>query len=652
MNARANEVGAVAALALVLTVAMATPVLRAPSERTFGMETVGRHHDPFTVMEQLDRPIAVDLYSQPLTDLPGAWLARVSGPVAAYNWLVLLTFPLAAVAAYVLARHLAIRPAGATLAALAFAFSPFHIAQAAYHPHIAQTQWIPLYLFALWRCLDAATPARIAFLVASIAAVTLSNFYGGLIAATVTPAALFAYWYVRARHDPRSVRHLGLTVGTLALVAGGGVAYAWYVAPIVFTGSAPLAFRRVDLFLYSAKWWSYLMPPVAHPLVGASAARAWSAAGVHLGLLEQQVSLGWGIVALGLVALVAWLPRGEPTRSIAIVPVLAIVAAVALLCSLSPERTIGPFTFVRPSALFYKAVPMFRSYARFGVAVQLMAVLLAAIGAERLWFSGSRRARIACATLVTLAVLEYAVWPAALWRDVLPTSAHRWVMQQRGPVRALDCASVTTESRSVEWLADGRIALRGGRFDDCREPNLAGKLAAAGYTHLIVRRQTVEGEWFAMRPPPAGLRSAARFRDGQVFLVTAPTPLVYTAQMLAFSPREHDATWTWRRMETHASWQVVNTTGMPLVADVDVELTARGACRLTVLLDGQAVQALTVGGERGLARIGPLALSPGEHALGFEPDDSVAGDGANDGDRASVSLDLGTWHWAVSGVRP
>ena len=36
---------------------IAAPVLRAPSERIFGAEIVGRHHDPFTVMQQFARPI-------------------------------------------------------------------------------------------------------------------------------------------------------------------------------------------------------------------------------------------------------------------------------------------------------------------------------------------------------------------------------------------------------------------------------------------------------------------------------------------------------------------------------------------------------------------------------------------------------------------
>src|SRR3954468_4997897 len=142
MSRRIAESAAIATVALILTILVALPVLRAPSARVFGMEIVGRHHDPFTAMEQFNRPVR-DLiggtYSQPFTDVPGALIDRMAGPVAAYNWLVLLTFPLSAIAAYLLARHLQIGVAGATIAALAFAFSPFHTSQSAYHPQIAQT---------------------------------------------------------------------------------------------------------------------------------------------------------------------------------------------------------------------------------------------------------------------------------------------------------------------------------------------------------------------------------------------------------------------------------------------------------------------------------------------------------------------------------
>src|SRR4029077_394612 len=196
MPGRAAEVAVVSALAAIVSVIMAAPVIRAPSERVFGMEIVGRHHDPFTVMAQLGGPIATGVYTQPVTDVTGALLARVSGVVAAYNWLVLLSFPLSAATAYLLARYLALSRAGATIAAIAYAFSPFHLAHAAYHPQIAQIQWVPLYLLALWRCLDDASPLAVGFLGVATLAVTLSNFYGGFIAAVITPVAVATYWFV------------------------------------------------------------------------------------------------------------------------------------------------------------------------------------------------------------------------------------------------------------------------------------------------------------------------------------------------------------------------------------------------------------------------------------------------------------------------
>jgi hypothetical protein len=655
MTGRVAEVTAVSALALLLTLAIAAPVLRAPSDRIFGRETVGRHHDPFTVMEQFGRPLALGVYLQPLTDVPGAWLARMLGPVAAYNWLVLLTFPLSAAAAYLLARHLMLSPAAAGIAAIAFAFSPFHLAHAGYHPHIAQTQWVALYFLALWRCLDDSTAAAVGLLALSAAGVTLSNFYGGLIAAVITPMAIAAYWFVMSRRQPRPARRLAITTGSLALIACAGIAGAWYTAHAAVVNRASFGFERDDLFRFSAKWWSYLVPPVANPWLGGIADRVWGRAGVEAGLLEQQVSLGWGIIALGLVAVVAWLMRDRRQPALTIVPVLVVVAVAALVCSLSPERAIGPFTFTRPAALLYRVVPMFRSYARFGVVVQLMAVLLAGIGAERLWRSRARAPRMACAALLVVAAGEYAVWPPALWRDVLPTAALRWIARQPGTVRALDCAPLTQESASIQWLTGGRVMLRDGWFDDCTEPDFSSKLSAAGYTHLVVRPGTAEGRWFASQGTPDGLNLAAHFGDGDVFAVTAGAPVVYTAQMTSFHSREYDPAWTWRWMGPDASWTIVNSSRRPVVASVEVEMTAFDERRrVTLLLDGVNVQALPVEPRRATYRLGPFALTPGQHALVFHPVDppTVADERMKNGDRRRLSVGIGAWHWAVEGERP
>jgi len=657
MTGRATEVTIVSALALILTLAAAAPVLRAPSERIFGRETVGRHHDPFTAMRQFERPVTRGIYLQPFTDIPGALLARLSGGVAAYNWLVLLTFPLSAAAAYVLARHFTIGPVSAGFAAIAFAFSPFHLAHSAYHPHIAQTQWMPLYLVALWRCLDRSTPSTVGVLVASTAAVVLSNFYGGLIAAVITPAAIGGYWLCKARFEPHSFGRLATTVATVVVLSGAGIAYGWFAAPGVASNPAAYGFERDELFRYSAKWWSYLVPPMANPVVGGIAERVWTAAAVRDGLLEQQVSLGWGVVALGLVAISAWLihRRSSLPSSLAAVPVLVIVATVALVCSLSPERTVGAFTFTRPSALLYDLLPMFRSYARFGVVVQLMSVLLAAVGAERLWRSGTGFPRAVCVALVALAAAEYAVWSPTLWRDVLPTAAHRWVASQPGRLLVVDCTPLTAEAESVHWLSRSRIPVRPPGFEDCSEPRLADKLSAGAYTHLLVPLNTDAGRRLAARGAPEGLQLAARFPDADVFAVSGATPVVHTAQMWAFYPREYDGAWTWRWMGHGASWTVVNSSTGTVGASARLELIPfPGTRQLTLLLDGREVQTLTIQEGRRMHLIGPLPLSPGRHELAFRPSAhaTVADDVLKNGDRRALSFGFGGWAWTVDEPRP
>ena len=221
------------------------------------------------------------------------------------------------------------------------------------------------------------------------------------------------------------------------------------------------------------------MPPVAHPLLGAMALRVWNAAGVREGLLEQQVSLGWGIVALGLIAVAGWVLRHRPPARSLYVPVLVIVAVAALVCSLSPERTIG-HVHLRPAlgaALRPRPdVPVVRAVRGGRAAHGGAAGGHRRRSASRAPAPGERRSR--AIALVALAAAEYAVSPPALWRDVLPTTAHRWVMQQPDPVRVLDCTPLTQESESVQWLTGDRVTLLGGSFRRLHRAEPSLKLAA------------------------------------------------------------------------------------------------------------------------------------------------------------------------------
>ncbi len=654
MRTQGADLAGVAALSLIVTVVLAAPVLLEPSTRVFGAELVGRHHDPFTVMQQFGSPLITGVYAQPVTEMVGVLLARVAGPVAAYNGLVLLSFPLAAMAGFLLARHLHLAPVTSALVALAFAFSPFHLAQAAYHPHIAQVQWIPLYLLALWRSLDKASPGRLVVLALALVAVVWSNFYGGLIAGVITPFAIVGYWWCRLRPQADAGWQVVRTVATLAVLTCGGMAYVWWTAPALWTAPNAFAFPRADLFAYSAKWWSYAVPPLNNPWWGDVAQRIWIAWEVDAGVLEQQVSVGLGVIALGVVAVASVWSRtaSAPTRRI--VPLLVLLAGVALVCSLSPERTIEGLRMVRPSALFYEVVPMFRAYARFGVVVQLMAVLLAGVGVERLWRTGRLTARTVAVALVALAAAEYAVLPSRLWRDVLPTAAHRWVMQQEDVALTLDCAPLTVESASIEWLTERRIRMATAETD-CLTPALADWLAADGYSHLLVRPGT--RLWHTETPASGidGLTLIATIDGGRVFEVTTGMPRVYTAATENFSPREVNADWTWQWMGDPAAWVIVNTGETASVTGLTVELQAFGAPRHLVLtLNGVEVGVVPVDTARRVHTIAPFVVPPGRHRLTFssrEPPD-VADTLLQNNDQRRLSFAVGGWRWVQEPSSP
>jgi hypothetical protein len=639
--------------ALGVTLAMAAPVVRAPRERLFGSgETLGREdpsRDALIVIEQFRTGRVPTPYRQPLTDLPGSALARLVDPVAAYNVLVLATFPLSAAAAYLLARYVLGSHLGAMVAGLAYAFLPVHVTQAAGHPHVAQTQWMPLYFLALWGCLDRPDLRRALLLLAAAAAVALSNFYAGLIAAVMSPVALAAYGVVSPRGPAEGARRrLAITGLVLAAAAGASLVLIGYLAPVVLLRRGSPAFARSDLFAWSAKWWSYLIPPVDHPLLGGHVREFWARHGVGPSLLEhQQVSVGWSLLALAIVPLWLW-RRGERTaREVRSAPVLLILAGAAVLCSLSPERTIGSLTFVRPSALLYEVAPMFRAYARFGIVVGLMVALLAGAGAACLWHWPTPAGRRAAILLFGLAVLEFAPLPPWRWRDVLPTRAHRWLAAQPGSLRALDCVAPSRWSDSLALARLGHETSRLGTppFDDCGEPRLGDKLRAMGYTHALVRRDSAIGRWLAVNPPPEGLERGPEFDDGSILRVKAEPPRVYVSEFRGFYPREYEGKDTWRWMGQTAALRIVATRESATTV-LELELKAFPRARhVAVFLGGRRQAGLEVAGEWRRYALPVGRLDAGETTLTLACDGAaiVADEVLHNDDRRALGLAVGSW---------
>ena len=151
------------------------------------------------------------------------------------------------------------------------------------------------------------------------------------------------------------------------------------------------------------------------------------------------------------------------------------------------------------------------------------------------------------------------------------------------------------------------------------------------------------------------IRLAARFPDGQVLAVTAEPAPLYIAARLGFSPREHHAGASWQWMGAEAAWTIVNPAPHPVVATLELEVSAfQWDRRLELLLDGRKLQTLAIGPRRRTYPVGPLTVSPGHHAFLFRAVEAptVAADVINNGDRRALSFALGTWNWSVRDERP
>ena len=131
-----------------------------------------------------------------LTPLTTPLIRAGASPVAAYNVVYLLAGPLSALGAYLLAWRLTHRRSAACLAALAFGFSPYRIAQL---PHL-QMEWacgLPLALYCLHAFIESSQRRWLVGFGACWLMTGLSNGYFLIFFPVLL--ALWGVWFVRER---------------------------------------------------------------------------------------------------------------------------------------------------------------------------------------------------------------------------------------------------------------------------------------------------------------------------------------------------------------------------------------------------------------------------------------------------------------------
>lgn len=330
--------------------------------------------------------------------------AVTSNPVFAANVLIFSTYPLCAIAMYVLMRRWTASPAAA-LAGFVYAFVVFRY-RSLDHFYMLGTFYFPLILLLTDRWFESARKRHAVLLAAALALQSLSSLYLTYALAVVyTPWLLIELWHWRARLDRRRIVGLATVAGVVgAVLIGASIPYLVLrqsgVIPSYTDDGTETPVGLVPYFANEAVW------------------RYLTKQGVG--------SLGYSIALIGLA------PPWRGHRRLVLVGLL--LSLLGTLLAFGPGIQVGPEVYWSPFRWLQQWVPGFTSVrqpVRFVIVTQLGLAILIGLGMNHL----VRRLRsVGWLVVTTIAVMV--IWtfgpigPIPMRRDLTEDrvpSAYRWL---------------------------------------------------------------------------------------------------------------------------------------------------------------------------------------------------------------------------------
>lgn len=381
--------------------------------------------------------------------LPGVIFGTLTNDVVSYNLLILLSFVVSGVGAYLLVRELTANRGAALLASVVFAFAPYHMAQIAGHLQLAGIGWIALSFYFLERSLKTRTIKNGALLGLMLSLTALSAWYY----AYMVGLGLALYAIVRLLMEQRKqaddttkppkladyVKPLLATAAVFLLL--GGVAA---IPSLRLWAQGDLTHSAKAADEHSASPLDYIIPNQLQPVWGEPFMRAHA----QQNIIESNLYLG--IVAVAIIA-VGWISRRKAKlASVRASAAWVTLMLVAIILSLGltlhgPEGQVQ-FSFGAlplPGQLLFDWLPFYssmRAYARFGVLVALAIAVLVGISwryiTQAQTMQGKGRFNSRQLTLIALTFLLIDLWTAPYsWgaSPVGPSDTARFLQTQPEP---------------------------------------------------------------------------------------------------------------------------------------------------------------------------------------------------------------------------
>ncbi|HTM33923.1 MAG TPA: hypothetical protein VL263_21570 [Vicinamibacterales bacterium] len=322
--------------------------------------------------------------------------AATKNPYATHNFAAFVSFVIAFVGAYYLARYLTGSRGAAIVAAILYAFSPFTFARTA-HIQLLYTGGLPFCLLAFHRLADRPTASRALTLGVALWLQALACAYYGIFAGLMVGLATLVVAATRHRWRDRDY-WIGIALAAFVSIA---LTVPFFLPYLSVQKDAGFARTLDDARMYSAD--------VGAWLASAAWAHRWWLPWIepfNEVLFPGVVALGLGIAGLAL----AW--RQAASRELALI--YGLTALLSVWLSFGPDA--GLYT------LFYRTIPIFtflRAPGRIGIVVVLCLAVFAAVALKG-WLAGRRNRAAWTAAIALLAAAELLQAPLTAFRPVEP----------------------------------------------------------------------------------------------------------------------------------------------------------------------------------------------------------------------------------------
>jgi hypothetical protein len=417
------------------------------------------------------------------------WMLKPAiGSVAAYNFTVWWSWPVAGFGAYLLSKEAVNDRRAAFVAGLVYAFFPYHFAQRN-HLNLLSVQWTPFALLFLMRATRRGRMVDGLLAGFFFACAGLSSWHQLTLAGLLGGLWLLYAWLTERGEWPRGNWRALALMGVTATVLVGPllVPLLWeqFVAP---EGQDPYMGREVET---QTDLIAYFLPNLYHPLWGHTAAP------VHQRFLrnkDHSVALGYVPLVLVGYGLLRW-RAAEKVRFW-----LLGLAAFVLLA-------VGPFP--RINGVAYPQVPLpyrlvgwtfpvssLRNPERFNIAVGLCLALAVGVAVSDLLrrLSVRRSATIIAIALGALVLLEYWSWPFPTRSPDVPGFYHQ-LAHEPGDFAIVDVPITNDLSKEYMYYqtVHGKATVTG---HISRPPE--------GAYDFIAGNGLLRAFWQDRRPDPAG----------------------------------------------------------------------------------------------------------------------------------------------------